>query len=330
MLILGLFLGTVGMDTMTGYMRMTYGFLELADGIGFIPVAMGLFGISEILMTSQEKEIRKVIRPKLKDLLPTKEELNRSWGPIFRGSVLGFLIGLLPGAAHIISSFTSYALEKKLSKNPHEFGTGRIEGVAGPETANNAAAGGAMIPFLSLGIPPGPAIAIMMVALLIHGIQPGPLLITEQPDLFWGVVSSMYIGNLILIILNIPMVGLFVNLLRVPFRFLFPMILMICLVGIYSMKASQLDLWILMVSGGLGFILRRFAFDIAPLVMALLLGPIMEDTFRQSLMMSGGDIRIFFHSGISFILLGLSVLIIILEVLNYFRRQRPSAEAGNL
>jgi putative tricarboxylic transport membrane protein len=309
MILLGLFLGTVGMDTMTGYMRMTFGLKEMADGIGFIPVAMGLFGISEILLSTQDAVVRAVVKPRLRELPPSRDELRRSWGPIGRGAVLGFFLGLLPGAAHIIAGFSSYALEKKLADRPEEFGTGRIEGVAGPETANNAATGGAMIPFLSLGIPSGPATAVMMVALLIHGIKPGPLLIQENPEVFWGVVASMYLGNVVLLILNLPMVGLFVNLLRVPFRLLFPMILTICLVGVYSVNASVTELWIMLVAGVAGFVLRKLRFDVAPLVLALILGPMMELAFRQSLMMSGGDFTVFVGSPIAVTLLSVSLLL---------------------
>jgi putative tricarboxylic transport membrane protein len=331
MVVLGLFLGTIGMDTMTGYLRMTYGIKELADGIGFIPVAMGLFGISEILSSTRDTLVQEVLKPKFRELLPSREELKRSWGPIARGSVLGFFLGLLPGAAHIISSFASYALEKKLGAKPEEFGTGRIEGVVGPETANNAAAGGAMIPFLSLGIPSGPATAVMMIALLIHGIKPGPLLIQENPEIFWGLICSMYIGNLMLIILNVPLVGLFVNLLRIPFRLLFPIILLICLVGVYSVNASPTELWIMLVSGVAGFFLRRFQFDAAPLVLALIIGPMMELSFRQSLMMMGGNPAVFVHSPIAAVLLvgaGLIGLGGAAKSLLIERRPKVPTEAG--
>ena len=231
MVLMGLLVGTIGMDPLTGTMRFTHGIKELFDGIGFIPVAMGAFGIGEILVSTEESLVRMVHKVRLRELLPTREELRASWGPIFRGTGLGFIIGLLPGSAHVLASFVSYMTEKRLAKRPEEFGTGRIEGVAGPEAANNAASEGAMIPFLGLGIPTGPAPAVMMIALLIHGVRPGPLFISEQPQLFWGLVASMYIGNLILIILNLPLVSIFVNLLRVPFRILFPIILLICLVG---------------------------------------------------------------------------------------------------
>jgi len=321
MAFLGLFLGTIGMDTMTGFLRMTYGIKELSDGIGFIPVAMGIFGVSEILVSTQTV-LPTVIKPKLRELLPTREELNRSWGPIFRGSLLGFFIGLMPGSAHIVSSFASYALEKKLSKTPEKFGTGMIEGVAGPETANNACTGSHMIPFLSLGIPTSPGIALMMMALIIHGITPGPLLVSKHPEIFWGVIASMYIGNVILIILNLPMVGLFVNILRIPFRLLFPMILTICLIGIYSVNASRAELAIMLIFGVIGVFLRRYGFDGAPLVMALIIGPMMELYLRQSLMISGGNPLFFLQSTLATVLLSLAVLLILGSfLLSYFKPQ---------
>jgi putative tricarboxylic transport membrane protein len=322
MVVLGLFLGTIGMDTMTGFLRMTYGISELADGIGFIPVAMGLFGVAEILVSTQEAVLPSVIKPKLRELLPTREELGRSWGPILRGSALGFFIGLMPGSAHIISSFASYAIEKKLSKHPEKFGTGMIEGVAGPETANNAATGGAMIPFLSLGIPSSPGIALMMMALLIHGVQPGPLLVVNRPDIFWGVIASMYIGNVMLIILNLPLVGMFVNLLRIPFRLLFPLILIICLTGIYSVNASRVELAIMLIFGVIGLFLRRFGFDGAPLVMALIIGPMMELYLRQSLMLSGGSPLFFLDSTIATVLLSVTVLLIVGSILFALLKQK--------
>ncbi len=234
-----------------------------------------------------------VIKPKLSALLPTREDWKRSLGPIVRGSGVGFLIGILPGAAHIISTFVSYAMEKRLSRRPEEFGTGRIEGVAGPEAANNAATGGAMIPFLALGIPSAPATATMMVALLIHGVKPGPLLMEQHPQVFWGLIASMYVGNVMLLILNLPLVGLFINLLRVPQHFLFPGILLVCFVGVYSVNLSGTDLWIMALAGVAGYLLRKAGFDPAPIVLAMVLGPMMEQALRQGLMMSKGEFGIF-------------------------------------
>jgi putative tricarboxylic transport membrane protein len=314
MILLGLLVGTIGMDQLTGTMRFTHGIKDLYDGIGFIPVAMGAFGIGEILSSTEETLVRLVHKVKLRELLPSSEELRAAWGPIFRGTGLGFLIGLLPGSAHVLSSFVSYTLEKRLSKRPEEFGTGRIEGVAGPETANNAASESAMIPFLGLGIPTGPAPAVMMIALMIHGVRPGPLFISEQPQLFWGLIASMYIGNVILLILNLPLVGIFVNLLRVPFRILFPIILLICLVGTYTVNSSTVELVILLVSGVLGYTFRKLDFDIAPFILAILIGPALEMAFRQSLMRSAGSFSIFFKSPAACTLIALSCLLFIWNI----------------
>jgi putative tricarboxylic transport membrane protein len=310
MILLGMIAGTVGMDTLTGVYRFTFGIRDLYDGVGFVPVAMGMFGIGEILSATEESMVRDVYKPRLRELLTNWDEFRASIGPILRGSGIGFFIGLLPGAAHILSSFVSYTVEKRLAKRPEEFGHGRIEGVAGPETANNAATGGAMVPFLSLGIPTTPAIAVMMVALLIHGVRPGPLFISENPKLFWSLIASMYMGNLILIALNLPLIGIFVSLLRVPFRVLFPVILFVCLVGTYSIGYNRFDLIILLIFGFLGYLFRKLRYDMAPFVLALILGPLMEEAFRQSLMRSGGSPAIFWQSPIAltFIIIAVGVL----------------------
>jgi putative tricarboxylic transport membrane protein len=283
---------------------------------------MGVFGIGEILISTEESLVRVIHKVKLRELLPTRQELRASWGPIFRGSGIGFLIGLMPGSAHVLSSFVSYAIEKKLASKPEEFGTGRIEGVAGPETANNAATGGAMIPFLGMGIPTGPATAVMMIALLIHGVRPGPLFISEQPKIFWGLIASMYMGNLILLILNLPLVGIFINLLRVPFRILFPLILLICLVGTYSVSSSTFDLVILLGSGILGYIFRKLNYDLAPFILALIIGPLIEVNFRQSLMRSAGSFSIFWGNPITMTFFGLSCLLLIWNVVNGLRAKK--------
>jgi putative tricarboxylic transport membrane protein len=323
MIFLGLLIGTIGMDPLTGAMRFTHGLKDLYDGIGFIPVAMGAFGIGEILSSTEESLVRSIQKIKLRELLPSREELRASWGPIFRGTGIGFFIGLLPGSAHVLSSFASYTIEKRIAKKPEEFGTGRIEGVAGPETANNAASQSAMIPFLGLGIPTGPATAVMMIALLIHGVRPGPLFISEQPQVFWSLVASMYIGNVILIILNLPMVGIFVNLLRIPFRILFPLILLICLVGTYSVNSSVVELMILLASGVLGYAFRKLDFDIAPFILAMIIGPTLENAFRWSLMRSGGSFVIFLKSPIALTLLVLSCLLV---MWNIYRTLRPKKD----
>jgi putative tricarboxylic transport membrane protein len=323
---LGLLIGTIGLDSLTGALRFTHGVTELYDGIGMLPVAMGAMGIGEVLSAGEASLVRTVRMVRLRELFPTREELRASWGPIFRGSGMGFFIGLLPGGAHVLASFVSYIVEKRLAKRPEEFGTGRIEGVAGPESANNAAAGGAMIPFLSLGIPTNPTTAIMMIALLIHGVRPGPLFISEQPQIFWGLIASMYIGNLILIILNLPLVGLFIHLLRVPFRILFPVVMLICLVGTYSVSSSRFELGILMVFGIAGYVFRKIQYDFAPCILALILGPSLERAFRQSLMRSGGSFSIFMESPIALTLITLTCLLVIWNLWRSFRPQKASWE----
>jgi putative tricarboxylic transport membrane protein len=328
MVILGLLLGTVGMDSLTGTLRFTFGFHDLYDGIGFVPVAMGAFGFGEILYSTAENEVRDIYKPRFRELLPNRQELRASIGPILRGSAIGFFIGLLPGSAHILSSFVSYITEKRIAKRPEEFGTGRIEGVAGPETANNAATGGAMIPFLALGIPTGPAIAVMMIALLIHGIRPGPLFISEQPQIFWALIASMYIGNLILVGLNLPLVGLFVSLLRIPFRVLFPAILLICLIGTYSVNLSAFELLILLCSGVLGFFFRRLKYDLAPFILALIIGPTLEETFRQSLMRSGGSFAIFWERPLTLAFIGFSILLLLWNLYKGIRGPGKAAGSG--
>ena len=311
MVLLGLLLGTIGMDSITGTFRFTFEIAELNDGIGFVPVAMGVFGFGEILASSESDLVRNVYRPKLRELLPNRKEFMDAIAPTIRGSFIGFFVGLLPGAAHVLASFVSYITEKKIAKNPEEFGHGRVEGVAGPESANNAATGGAMVPFLALGIPTGPAIAIMMIALLLHGIRPGPLMITEQPQLFWGLIASMYIGNIILVFLNLPLVGIFVSLLRVPFRILMPIILLICLVGTYSVELSSFQMGVLVAAGVLGYFLRKFDYDMAPFILALILGPAIEETFRQTLIRSNGSFNIFLKSPIALTFLVLSGMLLL-------------------
>src|SRR6188508_1173324 len=230
----GLMLGMIGIDAMSGYTRFSYGIIELGDGIGIVPVAVGLFGLSEIMLTAGQPTPPPIQRPTLRQLVPSLAEMKLSVGPIGRGSLIGFLIGIIPGSAHIISSFVSYGIERRVSKHPERFGNGAIEGVAGPESANNAAATGAFVPMMALGIPTGPITAVMIAAVMVHGISPGPMLIQQQPELFWGFVASMYVGNVVLLVLNLPLVGLFVNLLRIPYAYLYPAILCFCILGCYS------------------------------------------------------------------------------------------------
>jgi len=311
---LGLMIGMIGIDAMTGYTRFSFDVVELGDGVGIVPVAVGLFGISEILLTAGQTEMPKVQQPKLRDLIPSREEFRQSVGPIARGSLLGFLIGIIPGSAHIISSFVSYGIERRISKTPERFGKGAIEGVAGPESANNAAATGAFVPMLALGIPTSPVTAVMIAAIMVHGISPGPMLIQEQPELFWGFVASMYVGNVVLLILNLPLVGVFVNLLRIPYAYLYPCILAFCILGTYSVADSMVDVWIMLVMGGLGYVLRKFEFDLAPVALGLVLSPMLELSLRQSLAMSAGDYRIFLERPIATTMFGLGALLFLLSI----------------
>src|SRR5213594_4343455 len=300
---LGLLLGMIGIDPMTGFFRFSYGLVELGDGIGVVPVAVGLFGLSEILLTAGQPTPPEVRKPRLKELLPSREEWRDSLWPIGRGTVLGFLIGIIPGSAHIISSFVSYAMERRLSKHPERFGHGAIEGVAGPESANNSATSGAFVPMLALGVPSGPIPAVMLAALMVHGISPGPLLIQQQPKLFWGFIASMYVGNVMLLILNLPLVGLFVNILRVPYPYLYPAILVFSILGVYAVNASVVDVWIMLVMGVLGYVLRKLDFETAPIVLGVVLAPLLELSLRQSLAMSDGRYAIFLEHRIAAALL---------------------------
>jgi putative tricarboxylic transport membrane protein len=314
MAVFGLMLGMIGIDAMSGYTRFSLGIIELGDGVGIVPVAVGLFGISEILITAGQAEPPPVQKPKLRDLMPSRREFRQSLGPIGRGSLLGFLIGIIPGSAHIISSFVSYGIERRISKHPERFGNGAIEGVAGPESANNAAATGAFVPMLALGVPTSPVTAVMIAAIMVHGISPGPLLIKEQPELFWGFVASMYVGNVVLLILNLPMVGLFVNLLRIPYAYLYPCILCFCILGCYSVSNSMVDVWIMLAMGGVGYALRKFGYDLAPVALGLVLAPILELSLRQSLAMSAGDYSIFIERPIALAMLVLGVVLLLLSL----------------
>jgi putative tricarboxylic transport membrane protein len=264
-------------------------------------------------------EIRK---PKLRELLPNRRELKESVGPTLRGTVLGFLIGIVPGSAHIISSFLSYALEKRISKHPEEFGKGAVAGVAGPESANNAASTGAFAPMLALGLPTGPVTAVLMAALLIHGVPPGPMLVSEHPDVFWGFIASMYVGNLVLLALNLPLVGLFVSVLRIPYAYLYPLIIMFCIIGVYEVNHSIIDVWIMLIMGVAGYLLRKFDFDPAPLVLGLVIAPIFELSLRQSLIMSDGNWLIFVQRPIAQALLAVCALLLGLAALSLLLKRR--------
>lgn len=330
----GLLLGCVGIDVMSGQFRYAFDLKELADGVGIVPVAVGLFGLGEILSTPSRKVQGEVMQPKLSELMPTSEEWRQSAMPIARGSVLGFMVGIVPGSAHIISSFMSYAIERRLAKHPEEFGHGAVAGVAGPESANNAASTGAFVPMLSLGLPTGPITAVLMAALMIHGVSPGPQLVTEHPKVFWGFIASMYVGNLMLLLLNLPLVGLFVAVLRIRYAYLYPIIIMFCIIGVYEVNHSLVDVWIMLVMGVVGYFLRKFDFDPAPLVLGLVIAPIFELSLRQSLVMSGGDYMIFGQRPFSAVLFALSALLLVLAMRSAFSQRKDwrakltEAEAG--
>lgn len=308
---IGLILSWVGMDMVTGVPRFTFGLIELNDGIGIIPLVMGIFGISEVLITLEQGVKTEVIKTTLKNLLPNFQDWKMSFWPMIRGAFLGFFLGVLPGGGPIISSFTSYGLEKRLSKHPERFGTGEIVGVAGPETANNAASQGGFIPLLSLGIPTSAVIAMLFAAFVIHGIQPGPLLIKERPDIFWGIIASMFIGNLMLLFLNLPLIGIWVKVLKIPFWILLPLILTFCLIGSYSVNSSILDLYLMCGFGILGYLMRKFEFETAPLCLAYILGPLMEKNLRQSLLLSEGSLAIFVTRPISAVCWGITFLLFV-------------------
>jgi putative tricarboxylic transport membrane protein len=309
---LGLLLGMIGIDTMTGFFRFHYGIAELGDGIGVVPTAVGLFGISEILLSAGKATRGVIHKPRLRELLPSRQEWRESRWPIARGTALGFAIGILPGPGHVISSFVSYAVERRLSAHPERFGRGAVEGVAGPESANNAATSGAFVPMLALGLPSGAVPAIMLAAMMIHGVAPGPLLIQQQPQLFWAFIASMYVGNVVLLILNLPLVGIFVNILRIPYAFLYPAILAFATLGVYAVNNTVVDVWIMAVTGLVGYVLRKFDFEIAPIILGLVLAPMIELSFRQSLAMSAGHYGIFFGRPISAVMLlvGLALLLL--------------------
>jgi putative tricarboxylic transport membrane protein len=324
----GLLLGIVGLDMVTGQPRMTFGSVELQSGIDFVPLAMGLFGITEVLKVAEEnmKEKADIIKVKLKELLPNRTEIKRSAGPCIRGSFLGFIVSLIPGPSALISTFLSYALERKISKHPEEFGKGAPEGVAGPESANNSAGVGHFVPLLSLGIPFSASTAILLSAMMIHGVTPGPMLVTNHPELFWGLIASMYIGNIMLLVLNLPLVGLFVNILRTPKNLLMSIILVLCIVGAFAVNGSVTDVWVMLIAGIVGYILDKLGFSTAPLILAVVIGPMMEDALRQSLLLSHGSLNIFIQEPIAFSLLLLTLAVMVVPSIVKFSKRYVSVK----
>jgi putative tricarboxylic transport membrane protein len=318
----GLLLGLVGTDATTGSFRYTFGILELSDGIEFVAIAMGFFAFSEIIGNLSNQGSRSIVEAAVGRLLPSRDEFLCSVGPALRGTVIGSILGVLPGGGAMLSSWTSYAIEKRISRTPSRFGKGAIEGVAGPEAANNAGAQTSFIPMLTLGIPSNGVMAMMIGAMMIHSIVPGPSVIANEPVLFWGLIASMWIGNLMLVVLNLPLVGIWVSLLRVPYDYLFPFILIVCCIGIYSINTSAFDVYVAFAFGVLGFVFLKLGCEPAPLLLGFILGPMMEENFRRALMLSRGDFLVFLERPISAVLLGLAVLLLVLVLAPGIRRQR--------
>ncbi len=325
MAMVGLLISYIGIDIVTGRERFTLGIATMAGGFDIVPIAMGLFGISEVLLNLERSMgTREVFQTKIEHLFPNKQDWVDASGPITRGSILGFLLGLIPGGGGLIASFISYAVEKKVARNPENFGQGDIRGVAGPETANNAGAQGAFIPMLTMGIPCNVVIAILMGALMIHGVTPGPRLLVDHPQVFWGVVGSMYIGNAMLLILNLPLIGLWVRLLKVPYSYLFPFIFLFCLIGAYTVGNNIMDVYIMILFGVLAYLLKKYEYEPAPLVLAFVLGPMFENALRQSLIISGGSPVIFLSRPISAVFVLVSFFFLLSPlVLRLWGRQRP-------
>ncbi len=325
---LGLLLSCIGLDSIQASPRMTFNLMQLWDGIDMVPLAMGLFGISEILINIEATSKSEILKTKIKNLFPTIADWIQAKGAILRGSVLGFFLGVLPGGGATIASLLSYSVEKRVSKEPQRFGQGAIEGVAGPEAANNAATGGAFVPFLTLGIPPNVLMAMLFGALVMHGIRPGPFLLTKHPDVFWGLISSMYVGNIMLLVLNIPLIPLWVQVLKIPYRILFPLILLFCIIGSYSLRNNSFDVLVMLVFGIVGYLFRKFDYEAAPLILAFVLGPILELNLRQSLIHSKGSFLIFVTRPISLVTVSVALALFILPLIGYLLRTKKAGTTG--
>lgn len=325
MVVLGLLLGLIGADVNTGTQRFTFGLPQLADGVGFVVVAMGMFGIAEIIRNLENEDDRSLIVSKITNLMPSKEDWKRIVAPILRGTAIGSILGILPGSGSILGSFAAYAIEKKVSPNSAEFGKGAIEGVAAPESANNAGAQTSFIPMLTLGIPSNPVMALMIGAMIIQGIQPGPSVISEQPALFWGIIVSMWIGNFFLIVLNLPLIGMWVRIVSVPYQFLFPAILVFCGIGVFSLNNAEFDIYLMALFGVVGYLFVKLDAEPAPMLLAFILGPMMEEYMRRALLLSRGNPMVFLERPISAVMLGLGVLVIVLASLPMFYKKREEA-----
>jgi putative tricarboxylic transport membrane protein len=324
----GLMMSNIGLDPITSTPRITFGFMELFEGMGIAPVAMGLFGVGEVLFNFERKYARAVIKTKIRQMFPSKLDWIASKWALARGTVVGFLVGILPGGGPVLAAFFSYGIEKRVSKEPQKFGTGAIEGVAGPESANNAAASSSFIPLLTLGIPPNPSLAILFGAFLIHGITPGPLLLKNNPDVFWGVLSSMYVGNIMLLVLNLPLIPIWVQVLKIPAKYLYPLILMFCLIGAYSLNNNVFDVSVMIIFGVIGYLFRKFDYEGAPLVLAFVLGPMLDLNLRQALLVSDGSFVDFFTRPISGVTLGLAMVLLISSLFPFIVKKLQSYRAS--
>ncbi|HET7197199.1 MAG TPA: tripartite tricarboxylate transporter permease [Burkholderiales bacterium] len=322
MVVWGLLFGLVGTDVNSGVLRFTFGIPELSDGIGFVIVAMGMFGTTEIILNLEKKGEREVFTKNVTKLFPTKEDLKRSWGAVLRGTALGSCLGILPGGGALLSSFGAYSLEKKLSKHPERFGKGAIEGVAAPESANNAGAQTSFIPMLTLGIPGNAVMALMIGALMIQGIAPGPQVMNEKPDLFWGLIASMWVGNAMLIVLNLPLIGMWVKLLTVPYRYLFPSILVFMAIGVFSLSNNPFDVLIMGIFGVVGYVCAKLECEPAPMILGFILGPLMEENLRRAMLLSRGDPTVFFTKPISAVFMVASVVLLVAVALPAIRAKR--------
>ncbi len=329
MAVMGLILGSVGLDPLSGAVRFDFGVPDLQSNIDFVTIAMGLFGVGEILINLEQSEAASILTTKIKNVFPTLADLARSGWAMVRGALIGFVVGILPGGGAVLSSLISYAIEKKVSKHPEEFGHGAIEGVAGPEAANNSAASSSFIPLLTLGIPGNASTAMIFAALLIHGITPGPFLLKEHAPVFWGVIASMYIGNVMLLILNLPLVGMWAQLLRVPYAFMAPLVMILTLVGVYSVNNSVFDIWVMLAMGIFGYLARKLKFDLGPLLLAFVLGPIMERSLRQALLMSHGSFGVFVSPSrpISAVLMAVAILFVLGNLWAAYRAKQKAAAA---
>lgn len=322
MIVLGIMMSFIGLDFITGEPRFMFGSVHLMDGIGLVPLAMGLFGISEILINLESSIEVSVFKVRVKNLFPNLKDWKDSIGAIIRGTILGFVVGILPGLGATAASFTSYAVEKKLSKHPEKFGTGTIEGVAGPETANNAASNGCLIPLFTLGIPTNVVMAMLFAALLIHGIQPGPLTIKEHPNVYWSLVISLYFGNIMLLFLNLPLIRIWVEVLKVPYRILYPLIILFCLVGAYAINNNMFDVIMMILFGFVGYIFKKMDYEPAPLLIAFILSPILERTLRESIIISRGSFYIFFSRPISSVTLLIALIILLYPLISIFWKKK--------